>query len=301
MGRKMYSSINEICNEFNIKYSDDIDRILRELTEIQSKLHPDNYPNTDKINTEKYFRVSEAKNYIRKNYKQKHNLIEVSDLEELIKTANNNSLSLILKEKERSLESTYETKVKQIKSSYIPKKIAVGTILAICSAIWAFPSVLEQNPLIRNSILLDNTSFYSILTILWILILLISLLFLFKILKRETYFKNILLEFKNTKFQYEVFSAFAKKLIEKQSSQNITFFKSELEEFILEQVLNKHKKPYTKQLKYKLPNNIYSYIDELLPKLSEIIISRALSQKIIRKSESISWEDKYIIVAKDCF
>lgn len=69
----MYSSINEICNEFNIKYSDDIDKILRELTEIQSKLHPDNYPNTDKINTEKYFRVSEAKNYIRKNYKQKHN------------------------------------------------------------------------------------------------------------------------------------------------------------------------------------------------------------------------------------
>lgn len=297
----MYNSINEICNEFNIKDSEDIDQILRELTEIQSKLHPDNNPNIDKNNTEKYFRVSEAKNFIRKHYKQNHNLVEVSDFEELMKVVNNNSLSVILKEKERNLESTYETKVKQIKSSYIPKKIAVGTIIAIFSAVWAFPSVLEQNPLISRYILINNEIFYTILTIIWILVLLMSFLFLLQILKRETYFKNILSEFKGTKFQYEVFSAFAKQLIEKQNSKNITFFRNELEKFILEQVLNKHKKPYTKQLKYKLPNNIYSYIDELLPKLSEIIISRALSQKIIQKSESISWEDKYIIVAKDCF
>ena len=298
----MFNSLKEICDEFNIDYTEDLDSIKKKLTDIQSSKHPDADPNNKNGVDDLYYRVSEAKEFIKKHYKNNQELVTISDLVDLIQVTNKkNELATIIKESETILENTYERNIKQVKSSFLPKKIAVGTMISVVTAICGFPTTLKQNPFISE--LIDNYSdeiLYMMLFDIWLIVVVFSVMFLFKVLKRERQFKEILSQFKDNRFQYEVFSVFAQRIINK-SSDTLTFFRSELEDFIFDKTLEKYKKYRNKKSKSITPNNVNVYIDELLPKLSEIIINRAIEQKIIVKSDEATWEDKYIIIAPEGF
>ncbi len=87
----IFDSIEEICKEFNIDNTSDIESILKQLKEMQVSLHPDVNPDyeTDENIRNKYFRLSEARNYIKNLKNTEQSMISISNIETLIKAINN--------------------------------------------------------------------------------------------------------------------------------------------------------------------------------------------------------------------
>ena len=55
----------EICDEFDIPYTESVQELIKQLTELQSEIHPDANPNYDEKDNEKISRIAEAKKYLR--------------------------------------------------------------------------------------------------------------------------------------------------------------------------------------------------------------------------------------------
>mgnify|MGYP004645814865 CR=1 FL=1 len=301
----MFNSIEEICDEFKIKYSTDNKEIMDQLRKLQFSVHPDiANPDESKFrderDAEKYYRIEEAKEFIRRNMKAENisndkELLTVSEFKKLYSIIKSNEISEV-KKIENDFNETYETKFKQIKYSFLPKKITIGSIMAVITFIWSFPSVFASNPAIQ---LLFGGMYgevgNAILTFVWLYFMLILLIFLFITFSRETLVKNILYAFKNEKFQYEVLSLY---IHNKFGSKEI-IDKGEFEKFIMNEVLYNRKslRGHLKNttLRNKIPNSTKIYIEELIPKLSDMIIHKALEKGLIEKSSVLSWSEKYVI------
>lgn len=314
----MFSSIEEICKEFNIKNTVDLDLILKKLTEIQSSTHPDKTSNYDESKSETYNRATEAKEFVRGIQKEQNkNLITVNDALQMIQAFNQSNVPSLLEQSETKIEETYKEKIKQVKTSYLPQKISLGAISAIVSAIWISPTFLTENPLISNLIennLTFRECFYSFLTLFWIIVLIASITMWIIIFARETYIKNILSDFKSNKFPQEIFSVFLNLVHNRKNSKN-TFSQIELERYIENcLILNENELYfYEMDLRDDIDCNydvdfivedtkrkyLRNFTKELSPKLAELIINRALEQEIIKKSNIKSWNIKYDIIPPD--
>lgn len=294
-----FYSLKEICDAYDIEYKEDAEYVKKQLKDMQWDTHPDLNPNDAEAN-DKSCKLNAAFDFIKMHQKNKQELVTVSDIAELIQTTNKkNELAMAIKENESIIEKSYERSLRQIKNSFLPAKITTSTITGIITFIWGFPSLIEQNPMLADLINdYGENEFFIYLTMAWIIALLSTVLAFYNARYQEVKCEAILYNFKNKSFQYDVFSNFIKSIKMKSDSNNLSFFRKELESFILDEILKTNRK---KRFKLSKNYNISIYLDELLPKLSEIIINRAIEQKIIEKSDEAIWEDKYIIIAPDAF
>lgn len=296
-----FYSLKEICDVYDIEYKEDAEYVKKQLKDMQWETHPDLNPDDADAN-KRSCQLNAAYDFIKKYQRKRQELVTVSDIAELIQTANKkNELAMAIKENESIIEESYEKSLKQIKYSFLPAKITTSTITGIITFIWSFPSSIEQNPVFGDLInKYGETDFFSYLTMAWIIALSSTVLAFFYAKYQKSKCEAILYNFKNKSFQYNVFSNFIKEksIIKKSNSNNLSFYRKELESFILDEILRKNRK---KHFRLRKNHNIMIYLDELLPKLSEIIINRAIEQKIIAKSDEAIWEDKYIIIAPDAF
>lgn len=301
----MFNSYREICNRLDIDYSKDVEYIKDEIRKIQKSTHPDTAPNAE--DAKELIRLANAAmDFIKKHPQKEQELVAASDIADLILSVNNkNELAQLIKESEKNLDNTYEKSIKQVKTFFRPLRITSGTIAAAITVIWGFPSIITENPIISKLISMSEyTDVYLGLTLIW-LFSLVFLIEVFTISKIEEHkFENMLSNFKNKEFQYNVFSDFIMNIRNEKRSDNLSFFRKDFEKFIIEEILKKHRiRKYSPYSLYGLRKlyNIDVYINELSPKLSEMIINRAIEQKIIVKSDEATWEDKYIIIAPEGF
>lgn len=304
----MFNSIEEICSEFDIEYSSDNKEIMDQLKKLQFSVHPDiTNPDHSKFRDEKdaemYYRIELAKEFIRKTKKTEiveddKKYLTVSEFEKLyslMKPIEINETKKI----ENEFSETCETKFKQIKYSFLPKRITIGSIMAVITFLWSFPSVLYKNPAIQFLFGdMYGVDGYAVLTIVWLCLMFVLVIFLFVTFRRETLVENILSTFKNEKFQYEVLSLYVSNVLKGERIID----KGEFEKFLFNEVFFDTglsiRYRYRGKLLHNIPNSIKTYVEELIPKLTDMIIHKALEKGLIEKSSVLSWSEKYII--KDC-
>lgn len=281
-----FNSIKDICDEFKLDDTADIQRILKQLTSIQKKVHPDaktigSYSEQDR---EVFTRIDEAKKFLRKY--NDDDLVPISTVADIIKSINNNKLEVAHQE----LNQCHEKNFKRVKSYYLPRKITLGGIMAVVSFVWAFPSVITENPLLQGLSEYIMRELYMGLAMCWLYAMIICLAILFVVFKKEQYVKNLMYTAENVDFQYEIFSDFIHKKIAEFSSdsEDIVFTNKEFEKYIFDNL--KQDKP-----RRKISHSLNECIREIIPKISDMILLRATEKHIITKSKEISWYDTYII------
>lgn len=281
----VYSSVEEICKEFGLDSSLDISSLISELTKKQKYLHPDENNDCTEEDARVLSRLNDAKDYLRQ--KDKHAMIYLSDVVSIITSMNNNELtSLEQKEKiQAGIKSSCEKIVKNIKGYYLPRKLTVAGVLALVSFVWAFPSVITEHPLLQKFYI--NDSIYLIITMLWLHLLFISITLLVIAHRNETYIKNVLNYLENIDNQYNVLSDFLLEL----NMDEKTFTSRELEEFILKLLSSTSK--FNSPKRIRVPRQLLPHVVEIVPKIADMIIIRALEKGVISKDNKRGWYDKY--------
>ncbi|MEE1061521.1 MAG: J domain-containing protein [Ruminococcus sp.] len=284
----VYSSIEQICDEFQIDSSLDISTIISELTKKQKDLHPDANPNYSEDDLKMFSRINDAKDFLRQV--DKNALVPLSEVISIIKSINNKELTSL--EKEEKMQIGIKTKtqeiVKSIKSYYLPRKLTVAGLLALVSFVWAFPSMLTEHPIISEIIRYSVDEFYLFLTMIWLFVLFLSVTLLFFTFRNETYIKNVLQFLENPESQYEIFSSFIK-----EDCSNSTFTIKDLEEYICS-CFSPQKRMFMDK-KIRVPRQLLPNVYEISPKIAEMIVFRALEKGVISKVNTKGWYDKYVV------
>lgn len=286
----VYSSIEQICDEFQIDSSLDISTIISELTKKQKDLHPDANPNYSEDDLKMFSRINDAKDFLRQV--DKNALVPLSEVISIIKSINNKELTSL--EKEEKMQIGIKTKtqeiVKSIKSYYLPRKLTVAGLLALVSFVWAFPSMLTDHPIIGEIIddIYSLQFFYFILTAIWLFVLFLSVTLLFFTFRNETYIKNILQFLEKPESQYEIFSSFIK-----EDCSNSTFTIKDLEEYICS-CFSPQKRMFMDK-RIRVPRQLLPNVYEISPKIAEMIVFRVLEKGVISKVNTKGWYDKYVV------
>lgn len=281
-----YSSINDICIEFKIDSSKEISEIISELTKIQVSIHPDVNPNFSNKDLDTLSRIDEAKTYLRGIEKQ--TLVPIPDVMSIIKVIKNEDISTVqeIENAQININNTSQKLIKTIKNYYLPREITVAGVLGLISFIWAFPSTITQHPILGR--IIEYETFYLFSTLLWFLVLILSLFLLSITYRNETYAKNILHDLENIDNQYHLFCKFINKLNDSKTFTNQDFEQELREKFCYN---NRH----SHHARYPIPKSLLASIQEIIPKISNMIILRALEKGIIVKVQQASWYDTYIV------
>ena len=308
-----FRSIADICKQFELDPTLDISQLIKELTKIQAKLHPDVNPNYSEKDAETLSEIEEAKKFLREHSEQ--HLVPISDVMEIIKLVKSESVSNKIETEimENQITQTSLSIMKNVKTKHLPYKITAASIWALITLIWAFPSLLMQHPIIGSWVLPETL--YLILTIVWLgSLLLLFPIFLFAYTS-EKHAKMILEFLKSSDNQYEFFAAFRYTL---EFNEKTSFTQKELTEFLYGLIFhdsfrysNAIEQLYEMncELFYRLNfisdkrnslfinkrNNrfIRSQVSEIMPKISDMIIARLLEKDVITKKSERNWYDVY--------
>lgn len=280
-----FQSIEEIRKEFKFDSSLTVREMIKELTQLQKKLHPDVNPNYSEVDHEMFTKADEAIDFLRSIRKQ--TMVAVSEVVELVKEIINNKASAIEHEdklSERILNSS-ERVYKNVKDYYLPKKISLATFAiftTLFSVIIFF--ILNNNVFFRDSYL-NIDLFYLIISLIWLIIVSTSIMFFVDMIKRELIIKRALNELGNTNLQFKIFKDF----INERNAREV-FTKTEIEEYVNAYVLDR--------CFYRVHDKkLYLYITEITPKVTDMIIFRAINKGFISEIKD-SWNDKYIFIYK---
>ena len=272
-----YTSIKQICKEFGINDSMDVETIKKELTQMQKELHPDTNDNYTQQDEGQFSRITEAKEFLKRYDTTLVPVSEIADLLQIVKKENEISK---IKNLEENLLQSIEKKVLEIKHSYLPRKITAGSVMAVITFLWAFPSALKEHPIIGQYFETVYDGGYLILTIIWLMLVIGSIELLLITFMRESRLKHILYDLEKLNNQYKIFSWFINEI------QNNEFTQQDLEAYIIQHV----------SVDKKISKFIRKQIEAIVPQISEMLIIRALEKGIIRKAEKVSWYDTYNVV-----
>jgi len=280
-----FISVSEICNEFQIDPNLDSEQMIRELKRLQAEMHPDINKKFSDADTQRFTRIEEAKDFLRKKSSQA--LVPISDVLEIVKLINNKDIAT-KRESEviaRQIKDTSLLIVKNMKQRYLPRKITVTSIWTIITLIWAFPSVVIEHPILGK--FFEYNDGFLFLTLVWFCSLLLAIYVLFPIFRIESYTKSILHHLEDINVQYSLFSQFLT-TISTSSSAPIEFASSDLEKFIANNIPHLSRSPI-------FHRQVASHIKEIIPQISSMIISHALEKGVITKKNIASWYDVYIV------
>lgn len=284
-----YNSKKDICKEFNIDSTLEIDEIIKELTKMQAGIHPDINPNFTDEEKETFTNIEEAKSFLR-NIKSDSQII-IADLvnalqklegKDIYPVATNRSL-------QNEVKQSADNIIKKFKKQYLPRKITTTSILAVISLIWAFPNAMLEHPILGH--FLDIDTYYLSLSVLWILSLYAAVAAFTFAYSIESKVQRIMTQVQNLDYQYEIFMSFIRFLRHK--DDKVTEFSfEELKEYLDFSIL-----PHTTCVKSykKIPKQLHVHILEITPQISNMIIAHALKKGIITQKNELGWYDKYFI------
>lgn len=264
-----YQSIEEICKDFNLDSSLIEGNMIDELSKLQGGIKPD---------------TNVAINFLRT--KKNQTMVPASEVVDLVKGIFNNISIIDYEDKlSKRISKCSEKNVKKVKEYYFPKKISAVFITILIGIMSLFITLIVNNRLFSSD-LIDY--FYLILVMVWFAVLTVLLSYFIKIVKREFLIKSVLNNLDNTDLQFEIYKAFVN-----QRNKRESFRKKDLENFINEYIFKNY-------LGRFLDKNLYLSIKDIVPKVADLIIFRALNKNFIVIRNDV-WNDEYTIVHDKCF
>lgn len=331
-----FNSLKEILKHFELE-EDDAEIIRKKLKKLRNKLHPDK--------TEGNFENDEDKQEFL-NLQGAIKFLEKKTSKQLTVKGTNTAVSEILKdftkskklqqdivkvEKQSSkLSSILDDNVKTFHRKTKSPKITTIAITTVISALWLFPNVVKNHPVL--SVLLKYNAEFSFL---WLSVMIISCFLWLKIKSIESNEEDIMRSYKMENTQNKMFTLFIKwiqcdyqKIEYKKdhSGKYIYFTSDDLTEFLINRYelfkiyLKRNSKDsdryeFTKRLREDEENgffeqlqnrrrNLFSPLTQFLPKpgeinleiaqmLSDLIIQRLLSKEIIKVSDKKNLSETY--------
>lgn len=276
-----YQSIKEICREFNLDASLSVEEMIDELTELQSKLHPDVNPDFSDSDLKIFSNADIAIDFLRAIRSQ--TMVPVSEVVDLVGKFFKNKINNIEYEEKLSerVSKSSERIVKNVKDFYFPKKFSIISFAILICIVNVIFFLIVNSGLIPDYSNYFVNLFYLFIIIFWFVSFTILFSCFMRIIKREFMIKRALNNLINTDLQFEILNGFIGKRNNKEA-----FTRDELEDYI-----NEHIYENFYHSSYK---EVYSYTKELAPKLADLIIFRALKKSFITEVRD-SWSDKYVI------
>lgn len=299
-----YEDIDEIREDFNIELSDprEIKKILKQK---MKKIHPDT--NKGEFNSdadkELYHKMNNAIDFFDKKNTNKSIALSEKKLNEIIKS--NKDLSLIMKEDKntKKLNDAIISSKNEIKRQYKTKKYASATIATILSIIWFFPTTISNHPIL--SMYIDPTEPFFVLF--WLCAVYLTI-FLWGICsQREKYIDRVNKEIMVETKQNQMFYSFLSNIRNSEIIPNLAertnrilsgktrypfFTKSDLIDF-LQSKNNEILFMKTQSTLFRPANPISM---ETAEALSDIILTRAESYNVIKKSKIKAMEAIYEVI-----
>lgn len=301
----MYHSIEEICLEFGIKYTEDTESIIKQLTKKQAELHPDNSNDGEELDKETFTRITEAKEFLR-SYNPENKMITISEKELKSIITGIVSQERDIQTGREDFNTAYNKSYKRIERSFLPPKITLASIMAVITFVWALPSTVTDNPAFQYLFGKNHEGlFYAAFSIIWLALMAVLIVFLAFTFRQERNIKAVLNQIKKEDFQYDVLSNYIRyQSYGKDPDSIIIVDKRDFEKHLRNEILNwdRYRSLINKKyFKKKIPNHSIVYIEELIPQLSDTIINTALEKGLIEKSSELSWSEKYIVKDLNAF
>lgn len=285
----MINNIKEICREFDIDDSQNIDTIISLLRKQQAELHPDsNNTGETKDYIDRFSRLDEAIDYLR-SYKIENStksnelsiISEITSLIKQIKEEDSIDKKIVLAEKriqnaETAIEECSINIKKTINRKYLPFKITPAAVLAIVTFVWSFPSWLYEHPVL-GELIKSSWDFEFFFTIIWLATISLSLLIYIFVFIGEKKEKRILDYANDSEFQHKVFEDF----LANGTTEKSAFYKKDFMDFVKNRLFNFCKSK--------------AYISDISCKIVDLILLTAIEKNIITKSKEPTWDDLYLI------
>lgn len=296
-----FSSKEEICIYFNIDASKTKEEIIKELKQMQASIHPDKTGEQTEEEKIRFSQIDAAKKFLRGN--DTEIMVPLSDIRDILSIVKNNDTQLVsFKEKiEERIQNTSQRIIKTTKGNWKTAKITSTSIAVIITAIWAFPAIITEHPVL--SAYRISKDFYLFLAALWFFALFVCCSIWLYAYNKERKIKNILETLKNEDNQFAIFSNFLENYYELKSDKR-SFTVKDIEEYIEEWIC--YNKIGYNGTRYIYPikvikrksiylNKYFLCIKDIIPEVSQMIITRALEKEVILKEDKRTWYDRYII------
>lgn len=292
-----FNSKEEICAYFNIDPTKTEKEVIKVLTQMRVAHHPDKIGDPTDEEKDMWAEIDDAKKFLRNS--DTEIMIPFSEVRDILAFTKDKGMQMASsREKlEERIQTTSQQIIKTVKVNWKPAKITSTSIAAIITLIWAFPSIITEHPILNS--LRIPTRFYWHVSVVWFLSLLICCtMWLFSYLN-ERAIKGLLDVLKNEDNQFAIFSNFMSYHNNFDNSQK-SFTIKDIEEHIEEWLCYNRKKQFhpfiTKTRRRSIFFNKYFLsVKDIIPEVSQMIITRALEKKVIVKEDTHTWYDTYIV------
>lgn len=220
----MFRNIEEIRAEFGLT-GQEPDRLRRELKKMLFDLHPDKNDGvfSSESDQEEFYKLTEAISFLSQSIQpvqeQSNHLISVQEAIELIRTVERKEIvSQEKEEQEQKRVQEQERKSEQLSNKLklqyrgwrnrrrVPP-VSLSVVTAIITFLWLLPDQLSGNK-ITNTLVYGSDQFYAQFTVVWLLLLLLTVwLWLFCYFKEQSY-KRIMDRLKLEVVQDQFFNTF---------------------------------------------------------------------------------------------
>jgi hypothetical protein len=273
-----YSSVSQIKNDFQLT-SDDLDIIRDALNNLRADIHPDRNNGDFNSNEEKerFHQINDAINYV-DGLRSNSQLMVVEKMTDLVKVI----ADLIPGGKQNSLQNSLEQRVNfavdHYKSPFKVPKISLSAVTGIITFLVAFPTQIQEHPLLNKLVDSNNSIFVTI----WLGLLIYTGFFWLLSYRDEERAKRQLMTLKIDSFQNQLFNEFI---------HNVTssFTKDHLTEFVYQKSQIRSSIPLFKNEAVTM---------EIAQNISEIILSKAEAKGIIHKIETTDMSDTFMVKLK---
>lgn len=287
----MNALLEELRVQFKLKGSDK-DEIRRELNLLRMEVHPDKNGGEFKdFDDKKLFNsLNEAIEKIDDHGKNNTALISVREVTDLIKIVSD----LVPSTQKNAIEQSINDKIvysldNYNKRAFLPK-IGLTAITAIVTFIFLFPKTVSEHPILKYYLRPDDTSF----AIIWLYTLFITCFFWFFIYRREEKAKHFMNSLKTDRVQNSIFNNFTRSEVITENQ----FDKDQLTLFILREYNRNSRNPMSRSLNILIGGTLID--EDLAQNISEIIIAKAISKKIILRNETdTDITDSYLLTQKN--
>ena len=288
----MEERIDKIRREYMID-SQDLDEIKAELKRRLAKEHPDN--NGGVCNMETIQKINDDSEYVESLLKNKNTNAAIVPVDELLRAViditKNTQLS---KPKEEELQdklvASIDTQMVDFRKRFTRPRYSLVTVTAILTFLWVMPEKIASHPVVQffvDAWVYDD--FVVLLTFLWVFACVITGIYWTMTAQAERIEKNLLERIKLENFQNVIFMRYIKKF-----KKGATFSKTDFMDYLVNSIYS------TTEKRMYLTRIRKGYVrEEVVQSMADIILNRAIEHGVIRKTDSFSLVDCFIVEKKN--
>lgn len=285
--------IETIRKEYKIA-SLDLDEIKVELKRRLAKEHPDN--NGGECNIENFEKIKGDFEYVESLLKSDNTKFSMVPMDEVLRAlmdlTKNTQLSQSKQDElQDKLVSSIDTQMVNFRKRFNRQRYSLATVTAILTFLWMIPQEIASHPVVQIFVKGNNyDTFVLFLTVLWVFACTLTGVYWLKTAREERMEKNLLERIKLENFQNEIFMVFMNRF-----KRGETFSKTDF----MDHLGYTFESPIDRYNLYLMKNRKVYVREEIIQGMADIILNRAIEHGVIRKTDSLSLVDCYMVEKKD--